>query len=102
MANILDDSQIVTLLDANIIALTESDGVNRALYNEHALQFITAGVGTLNVEGSLDGVNWSAIDATMVVNSILQITGHFQWIRVTRDNTTDEVTVVLASYDIHC
>ena len=98
MANIINDSQIVTLLDANVIEDTVSDAVNRALYNKHAVQFTTAGVGTLLVEGSLDGSTFVTIEATMAINSILQIVGHYNWIRVTRDNTTDEVSVVIASY----
>lgn len=99
MSNVINDSQIVYLLTGNIIADSVSDGINRALYGAHALQFVSAGAGTLLVQGSLDGENWATIDATVDPNTIIQIAGHYNWIRCTRDNQTDEVTVVLASYD---
>ena len=99
MANIIDDSQIVHLLKDNNVADSVSDGVNRALYNEHALQFVSAGVGTLKVEGSLNGTNWADIDTAVEPNTIIQIPGRYNWIRCQRDNTTNVVTVILASYD---
>lgn len=99
MPNVINDSQVVYLLTGNIVAESESDGINRALYNAHALQFVSAGAGTLRVEGSLDGNNWSAIDATVDPNTIIQIPGHYNWIRCKRDGQVDAVTVILASYD---
>jgi hypothetical protein len=99
MANVINDSQVVFLLTGNIVANSASEGVNRALYNAHALQFVSAGTGTLLVEASLDGSNWVAIDSSVDPNTIIQIPGHYNWIRCTRDNTTDAVTVILASYD---
>ncbi len=96
---IINDAQIVYLLTNDTTANSVSEPVNRANYKQHALQFISAGVGTLLVEGSLDGTNFATIDAQVEPNSIIQIEGRYQWFRVTRDGLTDAVTVLLAGYD---
>lgn len=99
MANIINDSQIVILLNASTTSEEVSDAVNRALYNNHALQVVSAGAGAIVVEGSLDGTNFVALSVSpAAANAITQLVGHYNWIRVKKDASVDEVTAILASY----
>lgn len=98
MAQIVKDYQLYKLLDANVTANTVSDSLNVARYAQLAIQFVSAGLGTLLVEGSLDDVNYVTIDATQDPGTIIQITDRYNWLRVTRDDQEDEVTVLVAGY----
>lgn len=88
------------MLEESTTAEEVSEEVNVAAYQRKALQLV--GVGSAVVEGSLDKTNWAPIhtglddaNGTITAGKIYQLPSALFYLRVTKSNDADEVTVIL-------
>lgn len=88
------------LLDASVTANEVSAVVNVAAYQRKAIQLV--GAGTAIVEVSLDKTNWAPVhtgldDAagTISADKVYQLPLALFYLRVTKSNDANEVTVIL-------
>jgi hypothetical protein len=89
----------VTLLNADTTA-NNTAAVTRQNHYKHFLQIISPGTAvTVTVQVSVDGVNWLSLASggTLTGNAYLYLDGYYPYIQVTRDNSTNSVTVILFS-----
>lgn len=102
MANQLNSSSYVVLLNATTADDAVSDGITRDMYGANAIQSDGADASnTFDIQGSLDGINYVKIGSTVAADTVTQVSGLYRFIRVERKTGEEdhELTVILYSAD---
>jgi hypothetical protein len=102
MANQLNSSSYVVLLDATVADDAVSDGISRDMYGVNAIQSTGADASnTFDIQGSLDGVTYIKIGSTIAADTVTQITGLYRFLRVERKTgqVDHALTVIIYSAD---
>ena len=88
-------ASVVTLLNANATADAVSDSYDVEARSAVSIQVVQGSPAVVvTIEGSIDGDNFVTIGSTINTSTIVQISVPLKWIRVKRDNTTNNLPKV--------
>lgn len=86
----------------NTTADTVSELLNVSEFRDHAYQWVnTGGTGSITVDTSIDGLNWSPLATLTAATGVARLEGVVGWVRVTRNNTVNGIRFIWSSRDFY-